>query len=256
MKVNLNGDVGEGFGAWSMGDDEGLLDVVGSASVACGMHAGDPVVMHRVVAAAVERGVSIGAHVSFADLQGFGRRRMDVPPAEVELLVAYQVGALQAVAAHAGGAVTHVKPHGALYNMAATSPELALAIGRGVRGVDPSLVYVGLAGSDMVRAGESLGLRVAGEAFVDRAYEADGTLTPRSQPGAVLTDPAVAAARAVEMVATGSVVARDGTAVAVDFATLCIHGDEPTGVAVGHAVRAALLAAGVDLVPLTQDSRG
>ena len=241
MRVNLNGDVGEGF------DDEGLLDVVGSANVACGMHAGDPVTMHRVVRAALARGVSIGAHVSFDDRPGFGRRRMDVPPDEVELLVAYQVGALRAVAAHAGGTVTHVKPHGALYNMAATSPELAEAIGRGIRAVDPSLVYVGLAGSAMLRAGEALGMRVAGEAFVDRSYEADGTLTPRSTPGAVLTDPAIAAERAVEMVTSGSVASRQGTRVELAFATLCIHGDEPTGVVVGRAVRAALTAAGVEL---------
>jgi UPF0271 protein len=241
MRVNLNGDVGEGF------DDDGLLDVVGAANVACGLHAGGPAVMHRVVTAALARGVSIGAHVSFADVEGFGRRRMDVPPDEVEVLVAYQVGALRAIAAHAGGAVTHVKPHGALYNMAATSPELALAIGRGIRGVDPALVYVGLAGSEMPRAGETLGLRVAGEAFVDRSYEPDGTLTPRSTPGAVLTDPGAAAARAVEMVRSGSVVARGGSQVALAFDTLCIHGDEPTGVVVGRAVRAALVEVGVEL---------
>jgi len=253
-RVNLNADLGEGFGAYDIGADEALLEIVGSANVACGMHAGDPVVMHRVVTRAAANGVSIGAHPGFNDLWGFGRRRIDMSPRHLEYLVAYQIGALAAIAAYAGARVTHVKPHGALNNMAAEDRELALAVGRAMRTVDPDLIYVALSGSEMDRAGEKLGLRVAREAFVDRLYEDDGNLTSRKTPGAVIADAALAAERVVRMVREQTVVSRHGKSIPTRIDTLCVHGDEPSAVAVAAAARNALERAGIGLVPLTEMS--
>lgn len=246
MRTNLNADVGEGF------DDAPLLAVVGSANVACGFHAGDPRLMHRTVEAAMAAGVSVGAHVGFRDPEGFGRRPVELSTEELEHLVVYQLGALQAIARRLGAAVTHVKPHGALYNMAAQRPDYALAIGRAILGVDPSIIYVGLAGSAMVEAARSLGVPAAAEAFADRAYEDDGSLSPRSAPGAVVTDPDLAAERAVAMVHDGAVKTRAGRRLALSFDTLCVHGDEPGAAAVGAAVRRALEASGVELVTLPE----
>jgi UPF0271 protein len=252
MKVNLNADMGEGFGAYDIGDDMAMLDIVGSASIACGFHAGDPNVMHRVATRAKEKGVSIGAHPGFNDLWGFGRRPIDMRPDDLERMVAYQIGALQAMAACAGTTVTHLKAHGALYNMAAMREDYALAIARAITAVDPAIIYVVLGGSEMEKAGERLGLRVAREAFVDRLYEDDGTLTSRRIAGAVITDPALAAARAVTMVREQVVISRSGAKLPRRIETLCVHGDEPTGVAVARAARDALLAAGIRLVTLPE----
>ena len=249
-RINLNADMGEGFGAYDIGDDAAMLDIVGSASVACGFHAGDAEVMHRVALRARDKGVSLGAHPAFNDLWGFGRRSIDMPAEQVERMVAYQIGALQAIAAYAGLKVSHLKAHGALYNMAAKRADYAQAIGRAIRTVDPAIVYVVLGASEMEAAGRALGLRVACEAFADRLYEDDGSLTPRRIAGAVITDPAAAAERAVRMVTAQAVFSRNGVQLPRRIDTLCVHGDEPTGAAVGRAVRDALRGAGFSLVPL------
>jgi UPF0271 protein len=253
-QINLNADMGEGFGAYDIGNDEAMLKIIRSASIACGLHAGDPLTMHRNVRRAKEEGVSIGAHPGFNDLWGFGRRRIEMKPDQLEYLVAYQIGALQAMAAYVGERVTHVKPHGALNNMAAVDADYAMAIGRAIKAVDREIVYVALAGSEMERAGRTLGLRVAREGFCDRLYDDDGNLTSRSIPGAVIKDPAVAAKRVVDMVRNGEIVSRNGKRIACRIDTLCVHGDEPTAVDVARAVRAGLEAAGVTIVPLTEMS--
>lgn len=253
-QINLNADMGEGFGAYDIGNDEAMLKIIRSASIACGLHAGDPLTMHRNVLRAKEEGVSIGAHPGFNDLWGFGRRRIEMKSDQLEYLVAYQIGALQAMAAYVGERVTHVKPHGALNNMAAVDADYAMAIGRAIKAVDREIVYVALAGSEMERAGRTLGLRVAREGFCDRLYDDDGNLTSRSIPGAVIKDPAVAAKRVVDMVRNGEIVSRNGKRIACKIDTLCVHGDEPTAVDVARAVRAGLEAAGVAIVPLTEMS--
>jgi 5-oxoprolinase (ATP-hydrolysing) subunit A len=247
-QINLNADMGEGFGAYDIGDDEALLKIIRSASIACGFHAGDPLTMHRVVRRAKEEGVSIGAHPGFNDLWGFGRRRIDMKPDHLEYLVAYQIGALQAMAAYAGA---HVKPHGALNNMAAENAEYAMAIGRAIRTVDRDLIYVALSGSEMETAGRKLGLRVAREGFCDRLYDDDGNLTSRSIPGSVIKDPAAATKRVVDMVRNGEILSRNGKRIARSIDTLCVHGDEPTAIALARAVRTGLETAGVEIVPLT-----
>lgn len=251
-KINLNADMGEGFGAYDIGDDEALLKIIRSANVACGFHAGDPIVMHRLVTRAKEEGVSIGAHPGFNDIWGFGRRRIDMKADELEYCVAYQIGALQAIAAYAGQEVTHVKPHGALNNMAAENRELAEAIGRAIKTVDPRLIYVALAGSEMEKAGEALGLTVAREAFADRTYEDDGNLTSRKIEGSVVRDPQVAVARVVQMVKDQAVTSRSGKVIPGRLDSICVHGDEPTAVAVARAVRSGLEAAGIAVVPLPE----
>src|ERR1700751_2252860 len=199
-EINLNADMGEGFGAYDIGDDAGLLKIIRSASIACGFRAGDPVVMQRLVTEAAAQGVSIGAHPGFNDLWGFGRRRIDVNPRELEYMIAYQIVALQAMGCYSGSKVTHLKPQGALNNMAAEDLELALAIGRAIKTVDRDIIYVALAGSKMEEAGGELGLPVAREGFCDRLYDDDGNLTSRKVPGAVLHDPDVIKQRVVDMV--------------------------------------------------------
>ena len=249
--IDLNADLGDGFGAWAMGDDAGLLAFVTSANVACGFHAGDPRVIDRTVALAVKAGVALGAHPSHYDLRGFGRRTIAADPAEVEADVLYQVGAVAAFASSHGKALVHVKPHGALYNQAAVDPGLARAIARGVARVSRGLVLVGAASSEAMRkAAEGEGLRFAAEAFADRAYEKDGTLVPRGRGGAVITDSAEAAARAVRIAREGHVTAIDGTVIPLVADTLCLHGDTPGAVEHARAVRAALEAAGITVRPL------
>jgi UPF0271 protein len=250
--INLNADMGEGFGAYEIGDDSGILDVISSASIACGFHAGDPVTMQRVVAQAAAKGVSIGAHPGFNDLWGFGRRRIDMHPRELEYMVAYQIGALQAMACYAGAKVTHLKPHGSLNNMAAEDLELALAIGRAMKTVDRDMIYVALAGSQMEKAARELGLPLAREGFCDRLYDDDGNLTSRKVPGAVLHDPDAIAERVVRMVVEDEIVSRHGKRLKVHLDTLCLHGDEPSAVVAAHAVRKGLEAAGVEIVPLPE----
>ncbi|MGA0532513.1 LamB/YcsF family protein [Hansschlegelia sp. KR7-227] len=251
LMINLNADMAEGFGAYDIGDDDGLLKIVRSANVACGFHAGDPLTMRRVVAAAKQHGVSVGAHPGFNDLWGFGRRPIEMKAEELEYLFAYQIGALQALATYSDVAVTHVKAHGALYTMAAVDRPYAEALARAVRTVDPRLICVAPPGSEMERAARELGLKVAREGFCDRTYESDGSLTPRGIPGAVLKDPAAAAAQALGMIERGEVVARDGTRRPIQVDTLCVHGDEPTAVALAGEVRRRLEQAGVAIVPLT-----
>lgn len=247
-RIDLNADLGEAFGRWRL-DDVALLDVVTSASIACGFHAGDPRVMCEMVAAASARGVAIGAHPSYPDLVGFGRRELAATPAEIEADVVYQIGALSGVCAAQGARLRYVKPHGALYNRAARDAAAAQAIASAVRGVDCSLVLLALAGSEMVRAAERAGVRVAREAFIDRAYRADGTLVPRSEPGAVLGDVAVVAERALRLVRDHEVEAIDGTVLRVAPDSLCAHGDGPEALALVSAVRARLESAGIAIAP-------
>ena len=250
--INLNADMGEGFGAWDIGDDAGLLKVIRSASIACGFHAGDPVTMQRLVTRAAAEGVSIGAHPGFNDLWGFGRRRIDMNPRELEYMIAYQIGALQAMACYAGAKVTHLKPHGALNNMAAEEIELALAIGRAIKTVDRDIIYVALAGSEMENAARELGLPLAREGFCDRLYDEDGNLTSRKVPGSVLHDPEVVKERVVNMVLNEEIVSRGGKRLKFKLDTLCVHGDEPNAVAVARAAREGLEAASVRVVTLPE----
>ncbi len=254
LAVNLNADMAEGFGAYDIGDDAGILKVISSANIACGYHAGDPITMHRVVRLAVQEGVSIGAHPGFNDLWGFGRRRIDMRTDDLEYMVACQIGSLQAMACYAGAKVTHLKPHGALNNMAAENAEYAAAIGRAIKVVDRDIIYVALAGSQMEKVGRELGLKVAVEGFCDRQYDDDGNLTSRKLPGAVHKDPAVAMRQVLEMIVNGRIVSRNGKHIPCKIDSLCVHGDEPTGVAVATAVRKGLEAAGVKVLPLTEMS--
>jgi UPF0271 protein len=254
--INLNADMAEGFGAYDIGNDTELLKVIRSANIACGFHAGDPLTMRRVVEGAKKEGVSIGAHPGFDDIWGFGRRRIDMKPSDLEYMVAYQIGALQALAAYSGIKVTHLKPHGALNNMAAENKEYALAIGRAIKAVDRDIIYVALLGSEMEKAGHELGLKVAREGFCDRQYDDDGNLTSRKIPGSVYHDPEVAKKQVLEMVLNKAIVSRHGKRIPCEVDTLCVHGDEATGVAVATAVRNGLEAAGVKVVPLTEMSFG
>ena len=250
-RVDLNCDAGEGFGPWRMGDDAALLDVVTTVNIACGMHAGDPLIMARTVRMAQQRGVGVGAHPGPNDLWGFGRRGVaGEPPEDLATLVAYQVGALQAVAAQEGAQVTSVKLHGALSNAAAVDAALAAAVARTLRAVDSTLIWLVPAGSAMVAAAEGAGLRIASEVFADRAYDDDGNLVSRRLPGAVIADPAVCARRAVQMVVDGAIESAGGRRLAMRADTVCVHGDTPGAVESARAVRAALEAAGVELVPL------
>jgi UPF0271 protein len=243
--VDLNCDMGESFGPWRMGDDTAVLPHVTSASIACGFHAGDPTTMARTIREAMRNRVAIGAHPGLADLVGFGRRNMDVSHDEVYDMVLYQVAAIGGVARAHGGRLAHVKPHGALYNMAARGADLADAIARAVRDYDAGLVLFGLAGSELLRAAEARGLDTASEVFADRGYMPDGSLVPRSRPDAVVTDAAQAIARAVRMVREGRVTAVDDTDVAVRADTICIHGDGPHAVPFARMLRAALEREGV-----------
>ena len=243
--LDLNSDMGEGLGAWKMGDDAALLDHVTSANIACGFHAGDPGTIHRTVELALQKGVAVGAHPSLPDLQGFGRRRMNVSAEEAYDMVLYQISALAGFATACGGKLAHVKPHGALYNMAAKDGKLAQAIAQAVRDFDAGLVLFGLAGSELIRAGEQAGLKTANEVFADRTYQADGSLTPRTQPDAMIHDAETAIAQVRRMVGEGRVRSQQGSDVPVQPDTLCIHGDEPNAVDFARRIRAALDADGV-----------
>lgn len=249
MQVDLNADMGESYGAWPMGNDAALLDIVTSASVACGFHAGDPDVMRATLVAAKEKGVAIGAHPGFPDLQGFGRRRMQFETAAIESLVAYQIGALRGLAALAGYGVSYVKPHGALSNMACEDAGIATAIARAIQAVDPALAFMVLPHTAMEQAGEAAGLRLLREVYADRAYADDGRLVMRGKPGAVLQDAAVVAARVVDMVRRQAIPTASGSTLPVQIDTVCVHGDTPGAVGIARAVRAALQANGVTVVP-------
>ncbi|OMC27881.1 hypothetical protein A5740_20075 [Mycobacterium sp. GA-1841] len=247
--VDLNADLGESFGAWTLGDDEAMLRLVTSANVACGFHAGDPALLLRTCRAASELGVRVGAQVSYRDLAGFGRRFIDVNHEDLTAEVIYQIGALQALAHAAGTTVRYVKPHGALYNTIVSHRAQAAAVAAAVAAVDAGLPVLGLSGSVFFEEARQLGLRTVAEAFADRAYQPDGTLVSRREPGAVLHDPAAIADRVATMVTTGRVFAVDGSAVPVTVESVCVHGDSPGAVQIATAVRKRLAAEGIQLRP-------
>ena len=249
--IDLNCDMGESFGAWTMGQDADVLEFVSSANIACGFHAGDPVTMRRTVAAAAARGVAIGAHPSLPDLAGFGRREMRVSSDDAYALTLYQVGALDAMARAAGARLSHVKPHGALYNMAAKDRELAEAIAAAVRDFDAALILVGLAGSALPRAGETAGLNVAHEAFADRRYEAGASLMARSKTGAVIDDIDTAVAQAIAIATRGEADGPNGK-VRIRADTICVHGDRPDAALFARRLRHELEAAGIVIAPLAR----
>lgn len=255
-RLNLNADLGESFGAWKMGSDTELLQIVGSANIACGFHAGDPLVMRRTVRQALDAGVSLGAHPSFPDLQGFGRRAMQVPAAELEAMLIYQIGALSGIARAEGGVLTHVKPHGALNNMACEDPALAATVARAVKAFDATLILLAPALSQLQRAGEAAGLAVGIEVFADRAYTDEGNLVPRSKPGAVLHAAEDCVAHVLRFVEAGGIVCASGKILKTPFHSICVHGDGPQAVAAAAAIRDAMGVAGVALVPLPQAIAG
>ncbi|OBJ78329.1 hypothetical protein A9W97_03975 [Mycobacterium gordonae] len=246
-RIDLNADLGEGFGVWQLGDDDAMLGIVSSANVACGFHAGDPAGLLRVCRSAAERGVRIGAQVSYHDLAGFGRRFIDVSAEDLLADVVFQIGALQAIAQAAGSAVAYVKPHGALYNSIVSHRDQAAAVAEAVATVDASLPVLGMAGSAFFDEADRRGLRTVAEVFADRAYQPNGTLVPRREPGAVLDDPAVIAHRVVNMVNAGEVTATDGTVLRVTAESVCVHGDSPGAVQIAAAVHEQLRTAGVEI---------
>jgi UPF0271 protein len=250
VQIDLNSDVGESFGPWAMGEDAALIPLVTSVNVACGFHAGDPATIERTIQLARSAGAAVGAHPGYPDLAGFGRRDLDMRPGDVEAAVLYQVAALAGMARAAGVELRHVKPHGALYNRAAHHEETAGAIARAIRRISSELIVVGLAGSVMLEAGRSEGLAVAGEAFADRAYEADGSLRSRQLADSVHREPHVAAAQAVSLVRDGLVRAIGGSTVHVAADTLCLHGDTPGAAAIATAVRTGLADAGIQVLAL------
>ena len=245
--IDLNCDLGESFGAYTIGMDAQVIPYVTSANVACGFHAGDAVVMERTVALCKASGAAVGAHPGLPDLQGFGRRVMKISPAEAGAFVTYQVGALKAFCDAAGVPLHHVKPHGALYNMAGRDRELADAIARAVQSAAPGAVLLALSGSEMVRAAQAIGLPVASEVFADRGYRPDGSLVSRGTPGAMIEDEDEAIARVIRMVTEGKVTANDGTDIAIQADSVCVHGDGPKALAFVEKIGAALQAAGVEL---------
>lgn len=249
MNIDLNSDLGESFGAWTMGDDLAMLEVVTSANVACGFHAGDPAGLLRTLRGARERGVAVGAHVAYPDLAGFGRRNMDIASADLQAGVIYQVGALQALARAAGTSVRYVKPHGALYNTIAHDERQARDVIAGVQAAGPDLVLVALAGSPLIQWARDAGLQVVAEAFADRAYTPQGTLVSRREKGSVLHDPQEVAARMLRLAREGVVTAIDGSEVRIAAQSICVHGDSPAAVSMAREVRGVLERAGVTLRP-------
>lgn len=255
MRIDLNSDLGESFGPWPMGQDAALMTSITSANIACGFHAGDPGVMRQTLVLARDRSVAVGAHPGFPDLVGFGRREMKATPSEVEDFVLYQVAALAGMAAAQGLTLQHVKAHGALYNMACKDRALADAIARATATFDRLLILFGLPGSELLRAGEAAGLRVAAEVFADRAYERDGSLVSRDKPGSVIHDEQAVVERAVRMAKQKEVVAVDGATIALQADTICLHGDTPGAARLAQAVRRGLEAAGVQISALRPPSR-
>jgi 5-oxoprolinase (ATP-hydrolysing) subunit A len=249
-RVDLNCDMGESFGAYRIGADDAVFPYITSANVACGFHGGDPTVMRTTLARARESNVAVGAHPGFPDLVGFGRRNIDATTDEVYDLVVYQIGALLGFANAAKMQLQHVKPHGALFNMAVRNAELSGAIARAVAAFDRSLILFGLPGSEILKAGRAAGLRVASEVFADRAYEPDGSLASRRKPGTVIHDADVVVARAIRMVKEGSVVALDGSVVPLEADTICVHGDTPGSDELAARIRAGFEAAGVHVRPI------
>jgi UPF0271 protein len=251
-RINLNADLGESFGPWQMGDDAAMLDIVASANIACGGHAGDPDVMRRTVRLAKERKVSIGAHPGYPDLQGFGRRPMAYAPAELENQIAYQIGALAGVAALEGAQVTHVKPHGALSNLACVDRGVADTVCRAIRAVDRALILLAPASSQLVAAGRAADLAVVEEIFADRAYLPDGQLVPRARPDAMIHGPAACLAHVLAMLEAGALIAVDGTRIATPIGSICVHGDGPGAVEIARHLREQLAAQGYGIPPLPE----
>jgi UPF0271 protein len=251
-RLNLNSDLGESFGAWKMGGDDDMLRIVNSANVACGFHGGDPLVMIKTAGLAKQNGVSIGAHPSFPDLQGFGRRRMDIPPDELEAMLIYQIGALDACARAQGTKVTHVKPHGALSNIASIDRKVADAVARAVHRLDPSLILLATAASQMSQAGKAIGLPVVEEIFADRAYLDDGNLVPRSQPGAMIHGAEASLAHVMRMVEESALISITGKRIPVNPQSICVHGDNAEAVAIAQALRSGLGKAGFSLVTIPE----
>lgn len=247
LSVDLNCDMGESFGAYTIGRDEEILDLVTSANIACGFHAGDPAVMRKTVRMAAEKGIGIGAHPGLPDLMGFGRRNMQISPQEAYDMTIYQVGALAAFAKAEGSTVRHVKPHGALYNMAAKDARLAEAIAEAVYDVSPGLILFGLAGSELVKAGEKAGLKTASEVFADRTYQQDGSLTPRREPNALIEDRETAAKQVIRMIKEGVVTSVQGEDVSVRADTICIHGDGRQALAFAEFIRQSLEREGIKI---------
>ena len=249
-RINLNADLGESFGAWKMGDDSALLHIVKSANVACGFHAGDPTVMQETVRLAMAQGVSIGAHPSYPDLQGFGRRVMQMSAKDLESTLIYQIGALQAIAAAEGGRVTHVKPHGALHNVACADPAVASTVVNALRKLDPTMILLAPAHSALAKAAQDAGQPVRYEVFADRTYLDDGQLTPRSREGAVIHDSQTCVDHVLRMLNAQAIVTTSGLHLPCRIDSICVHGDGVEAVATAKAIRLALEAAGYALVPL------
>ncbi len=243
--IDLNSDLGESYGAWAMGDDEAMLSIVSSANVACGFHAGDPLGILKTVQAAAKQGVSIGAHVSYPDRVGFGRRDMDVTSAELTADVIYQIGAIKGVAAAAGVTVGYVKPHGALYNRIAHDPKQGQAVIDGIKAIDPSLVLMGLAGAPILELAQKSGLKTVAEAFADRAYTPGGELVSRREAGSVLHDTDLIARRMLQLAREGTLEAIDGSTIKVDAQSICVHGDSPGAVAIAREIRRTFEADGI-----------
>jgi UPF0271 protein len=250
MKVDINSDLGESFGSFTMGNDAEVMKYITSANIACGFHAGDPVVMEKTVRLALENKVAIGAHPGYPDLMGFGRRKMDLTPAEVRAYVFYQVAALKAVAEALGGKLQHVKAHGALYNEAAENESVAKAIAEAIMQLDPNLIFVGLAHSVMLEIARKMGLQTASEVFADRAYTRDGKLVPRSQPEAVIHDPEICNQRVLQMLKSQTVQTIDGSEIQIKADTICIHGDNPAALELASSLRNHLEKNGVEIQAL------
>lgn len=247
LRIDLNCDMGESFGAWKMGNDEAIMPYITSANIACGFHAGDPATMRKTVALAIKHGVALGAHPGLPDLQGFGRRNMAITDQEAYDMMVVQIGALAGVAASQGAKLRHVKAHGQLYNMSVKNEGLARALAQATYDVDPNLVFFGLAASKMLDIAASVGCKVASEVFGDRSYMPDGTLCPRNLPGAMITDVDVSIKQVLQMVQTGTLTANDGSIVKLRADTLCVHGDQPGAVAFAKAIREALQREGIEV---------
>ena len=247
LRVDLNCDLGESFGNYKLGLDEEVIKFISSANVACGFHASDPLVMAKTVKITKEAGVAVGAHPGYPDLVGFGRRNMNVLPAELKAMVQYQIGALKAFCDSNKIKMQHVKPHGAMYNMAAKDEKLAIAIAEGIAEVDDSLILLGLSGSEMLKAAEKIGLKSKKEVFADRAYEEDGTLVSRTKPNSMITDENLAIERVLQMIKKGSVKAVTGKEISIEADSICVHGDSPKALDFVKKIRTALGAEGIEL---------
>lgn len=252
MRIDLNADLGESFGNYTIGVDERVIEHISSANIACGFHASDPLVMQKTVEAAKTAGVSVGAHPGFPDLVGFGRRNMNVTPKELKAMVMYQIGALSAFCKSQGIALQHVKPHGAMYNMAAKDEALAIAIAEAIKDVDDSLILLGLAGSKLIEAAEQVGISAANEVFADRAYMRDGSLVPRTMEGAVIHDESFIVDRIIKMIESGKVKSIDGQEVSVRADSICLHGDNEKAALFAEKLKKELIKSGIDIVPLAE----